>query len=515
MASQSFRAIIRKRDPGAPGTFKVDNGPLWGGEEGRFGLSPEGLTQEDYDRLFAGQDCLIEVCEVRGRARGSRSWQREHTLAVFQARVIRKGSKEFYFSDIRRTDLPSDRPYANHLPAKKDLTEKWAHYYRECWLAARPESGKWRSVDVAFFRHLPGWMPNWKPPHFILDFLVDRHLFDKPTTIVVPENTRREAMGRGRRVRRFYSVGFTVQVPGGTTFLSAVTSLDCHNLLSHNCRVATEGIYLAHREMRRQRSARSLPPVGTHWGSEHYRVLGSAEQLKLVRTDARQYQLAQISCVTYPLQVGWLGFAHTFAVPRPRSPGKCLPLERQEWLPSLRLMWKSKTGTLGPILQELIDQGWLAIYFNPDTAQSAFLDVASRPYHTRVAEIVATSGRYVGSGSSLRVHDTVTDYFLRNRRSAETPADKRKLRKLNHVSFGFLVTGAGHIRRVKGQDRLINDTSHCGLLVKGRVYEVHWDRSAADDVLFDNKPLADLTASPPKLWGWGSGLVVVPRGEWP
>jgi hypothetical protein len=533
MTKMSFSFVVRKKD--TAGSYRINSGPLWGGDAGRLGIRVEGFrNRKEFQTHYQGKACKIEVCEVHGRARRTSTkarnrasvvsdymWSKEGTLATFEVKIYEKAAGEYYFmrgeSDLKRKDVPADK-YANWLPSPSELTEKWKHYYQEVWIRpssvkpgqpwyAKPERGRWQSVEINFHKYKrdfhvygagKGWMPNWKPPHFYLDFNVDKDSFERRTTVIIPEKMKRESRGRRGIKHHFYSIGFILEAPHGEKYYSKIVYLDCHNLLSHNCRVATEGFYNAHRERIEQRTVGATPGPGTHYGSEYFRgTLRPSQHQQYLKVTAKQHLLQYFGCMHYPLEVGRLGFARTFATPKPRRVGD-RPRFDPVWAGCFRAMIRAKKkekkgSTLIPVAKELIKAGWLGIYYNPDEKNSLSTALVDINYHKKTAR-TARRGSYKG----IRVHDLVTNYCMRNTGREETAADKNKLDKLKKVNFGILITGD-------------HDSGHCALFIKGNVYEVHWSRNEKDKEVFGARPLFQ---TPSNRWPWGSGIIVVPRGEW-
>jgi hypothetical protein len=506
----SFSFVVRKRN--AAGAFQINTGPLWGGADGRVGLRVE-RVENLYE--FTKAPCEVAIYEVDGRGR---SWNRETEIARFGVKIRRAGTK-FHFTVNSRKDTPT---YENRLPAP---TEDWEHWYQEPWKVKRIFRGPWLVTPVSFTtRYHNGWKPDWQPPHFFLDFNTAGNSFDKLTTVVIPRSCTQETVKRRRGVTdHFYTIGFKVFVGSQLKFRSTVLLVDCHNILAHNLQLAARGMLMAHDELIYSNAGLTIvtpghrPPdatllygsgfrplpdkTGTHYGSywvrdgfvNHFgKKKYGKPQSDFVYRHAESKKLQYLSCMEYPLQVGQIAFAKTFGAPAHKRGGR----------PN-NAMWRSYRAGLPKtdasfvtIVKRLVDAGWISVYFNPDTKHPHSTDRRDQVFHKRTAKQARRKRLYQG----VRVHDRMIDFDINTSHPRTLqPAHRARLteqqRQIKKVEFGFIITAdARH--------------GHCAMLIKGKVYEVHYDRGPDDCSVFDaSRDFED--------WAWGSGLFVVPRGQWP
>jgi len=531
----SFRGIVRKKIKNA---YKENSGPLWGGDLGRYGIRVEIVRPDEYKRVYSKKECTITIYEVGQNPRGKKKWNESKNstvLAKFTAKIRKEKGSLYYF------DLSSINGKPVHKLSKS--REYWKHWYRKWWVHKKGKipnarKGKWAVENVKFLippdtpRSLgtrppspypwwpnwkPDWRPEWIPPYFTLDFCVGKNVFEKEIAIVIPKGVKREVTSELKNKRsvynHFYSIAFTVEAPGGLKFKSGVTSLDCHNILAHNCAAATMGHFYAHRDRIEQTKAKRnigeiTPIAGTHFGSVYWSdVAGDNIKTKQLAQRALACHIQRFGCVDYPLEVGRIAFAKTFGA----STGRPLTARWTDiepmWGECLEAFYDNPRRTLSPIVRRLIRSGWISIYFNPDVEKSDFLPWPDyRNFHIKMWEKHAQFNRYI-MRKSIIIHEKVINYFLKGRRGLEKSEDKAKVNKLNKVKFGFIVTGSG--KRYP-----IMKTAHCALFSEGRVYEIHWDKSESDPKLFDNQRFFKNSVGTPKIWKQGSGLIVVPRGQW-
>jgi hypothetical protein len=310
--------------------------------------------------------------------------------------------------------------------------------------------------------------------------------------------------------------------------------LDFHNILSHNLRVAAEGLLMAHYEKLRQNTGASpvapLYPVdpfdtkvGTHYGPDWVEEdLNGTDQWKFcTRTRIRRrtrtgirtirppafsfmHKLQMISCFGYPVEVGRLAFLKTFGSNiRPKKDNK---LTNEIWNKYYKKVHLGKKATFTPIASELIKAGWSSVFFcrdkvnpvyNPDTDTPTPRNRADRKHHLERAQ-EAKKGIYTFSPYKLPVYDLMVDYNLKKSRPLSTEQNaklKKQLDRIKQLEFAFLITAD-------------SKSAHCAMVIKDFVYEVHWWAAPSDYRVFDKSVKL-------KDWIWGSGLLIIPPGQWP
>jgi hypothetical protein len=494
MDKASFSFVVRKRD--SAGAYRVNSGPLWGGVDGRVGLRVERIENL---HEFTKAPCEVVVYEVDGKGR---RWSRKTEVARFDVKIRRQGTK-FHFTVNGRKDT---RTYRNDLPSPG----LWEHWYQQPWKLERrkPYQGPWAKREVTFTTtSWPGWRPAWQPAHFFLDFNTAGNTFDRETRIVIPSTSRQEGTGRrgpgGRKVTDFfYTIGFEVLVGGEKKYRSLALPLDCHNLLAHNLGVAASGMLMAHREVLFKDVSHAPPSglipqrAGTHFGTDWLKSLPGGVQHTVAYTFAEAKKLQFTSCMQYPLDVGEIGFAKTFGAPRAgRRPRSAI------WS-ALR---RGQPSTFIPIAKRLVERGWVSVYFNPDTVNPHSADEITKKYHLDTARLAMREpGTYLG----IPVHDRFVDYKLSTPRSIAASRRNRLAEQrayLARLTFAFIVTSGAQTK--PGTLNTPEHLGHCAMLVGKQVHEVHYDRSPAEADLFDD-------GSELEEWNWGSGLLVIPRGQW-
>jgi hypothetical protein len=125
------------------------------------------------------------------------------------------------------------------------------------------------------------------------------------------------------------------------------------------------------------------------------------------------------------------------------------------------------------------------VHWSPDPTSTQWVDAATRAKHPRYARTIPISQ------TVLNFHpETPRGDQSATPDPSSTVMDTSTLDQLRTIPFGVLS---------------VRDAYHMGVLVRGIVYEVHWDETSNKLELFTSKPLAD--------WGWPNGVVVVPPEE--
>jgi len=199
--------------------------------------------------------------------------------------------------------------------------------------------------------------------------------------------------------------------------------------------------------------------------------------------------------------VGEIGFARTFGARRAGAGAR----------PSNRLWRRLRRGrpdskaVFSTIARRLVERGWVSVYFNPDTLRPDTDDPITRRFHLRTARLAMKEpGTYQG----IPVHDRFVDYRLSQARAL--PADRwRRLAEqrlaLSRLTFAFIVTAGAQTDPDPPHDP--EHFGHCATLVGRKVLEAHYKRGPGDTKLFDDNHELE-------GWSWGSGLLVIPRGQW-
>lgn len=142
------------------------------------------------------------------------------------------------------------------------------------------------------------------------------------------------------------------------------------------------------------------------------------------------------------------------------------------------------TGFKGiELMKALQKSGWSGHYWNPDVKNPS----DSSDEHPWSYHLAKKNGSYYGL--PVDMERAIIDYRLTDGEGTTvTPG----LEALRDVPFAVLAARGGR---------------HMGVVVYGKVYDVHWsERPTSKDVITD-EPLED--------WAWLSGAVVIPPGTWP
>ncbi len=179
---------------------------------------------------------------------------------------------------------------------------------------------------------------------------------------------------------------------------------------------------------------------------------------------------------------------------------------------ALKLNKKGETGMNGIPIQRALQSelGWKGIFFAPDptyksykkkkrdSAGDVMTDSAGDPIWIEDDEH-GYSWRQVKKKKKyydVKVDHSVVDYAPEAGGSGDAPdvstttKDTSQLDKLKKIPFAVL-TARG--------------AKHMALLVRGVVFEVHWDETASSMNLYQQTPLED--------WWWDSGVIVAPSED--
>lgn len=192
-------------------------------------------------------------------------------------------------------------------------------------------------------------------------------------------------------------------------------------------------------------------------------------------------------------------------------------------------------GMIGAELAKvLVETGWLALYYNPDTNIPADKPAYIPPppkddfpgygykwwkdvyFHWEEHSASHIAAKYQRTYYGIPISDFIVDYrptlelelaeekettnergekyFIKKTVPVDPPTPKRgdKIKKLEKVPFGFILAGGGR---------------HTALISYGKVYEVHRDYSPTKKDLIEIKDFET-------EWQWLSGVIIVPPGAW-
>lgn len=187
---------------------------------------------------------------------------------------------------------------------------------------------------------------------------------------------------------------------------------------------------------------------------------------------------------------------------------------------------QAKHGGFGLIKYLVKSQKWVAIYWNPDVLRPP--DVKNAAQHP-ASYIIAVKGEMKSASRSntyrfkknvyvarldkrdevVDIVDMVVQYKQATGNFTAYPSLFRlnavpvphvstdKLKILKKVKFGVVTARAGF---------------HNALLVNGKVWEAHWGARSGTNGLYTSCAFEDWRNG---SQSWGSGLLVVPQGEWP
>jgi len=367
-------------------------------------------------------------------------------IAIFEAKVAEDKSVKpykYYFTYVKRIDT-----LLKSIPSPETRTE----------------------TDKAGTKWTFGFKPKWSLPHFKLMFELSLGTSSEHTIILKESEIDLE--------QYVFEIGFKIYLES-TLRHQYITersycTLDARTLLAENCKISTELLMMDHSDMIHQRG------IGTQYGSE-YKPTSANEQTAF--TDAKStYNLKIGSCIDYVLSACEMG--HTKS------------LLHKDWDFIKSHIVKGRGMSLGEGLEKA---GWTGIYFNPDVKNPRDKNYDRHNYTYNPVAIKwrryqASSDRlYKFSIKELVInYAPTTTYEDGTIESNVTPKETIQLDKLKRVPFGVVNVNGG---------------MHTALFSNGYIYEIHWDKSYKDLLLYEKTLLEE--------WGWLSGAIQIPQGTWP
>jgi hypothetical protein len=146
----------------------------------------------------------------------------------------------------------------------------------------------------------------------------------------------------------------------------------------------------------------------------------------------------------------------------------------------------TQTGMNGIPIQQALESelGWKGVFWAPDPTFKYKKGNGSDDTEHGYAYHTAKQGKYY----KVTVDQTVVNFAPEV--GSTTAKDTTGLEKLKKIPFGVLTARGAR---------------HMALIVKGIVYEVHWNETSAKATLYGATPLED--------WGWDSGAIVAPADD--
>jgi hypothetical protein len=432
----------------------------------------EGLSDPD---VVLNKKCKVKLFEMDTISGKGEKPGPKDLLAEFETMIIAGTKKNVYYFDqagTKRTDQ-----FPNALP--------------------EPE---YRSDDAGNLLPEP---LKFKPAYFNFAFDFGKiHPTDFYCVIIQGNSNELEYYG--------YEISFSLEIDGKEAFNSYKMQaiVDCNDILAENCVNAAKFFKGNHDGMVATRS------VGTHYGNKYRYVLPNedtylrecqrelhltAEQVESLRgnvhvwdegikkkfdADNKRYKLKQTSCIDYVMDC--FKIAHTKA--------------------GIEADWKNiESKVIDKIGQslalELVKYGWIALYYNPDV---------KNPYDKQMVHLdsfnQALTKKNYGSNIVVPVFDLVVNYSPQAKDKDEvefknpTIKETDQLLRLLEVPFAFLM----------GRESL-----HTALLIKGTVYEVHWNIGPYSEVISNSSRFVFDSHNKETTWQWLSGLCIMPRVFWP
>ncbi len=308
------------------------------------------------------------------------------------------------------------------------------------------------------------YKPHWKPAHFIFGFSEGEESPNQEFDILIYPNAEEDDFkDRGERENYVYEIGIIVKINGAELFNDtkkrAVMTVDCNNLLAENCATATK-LYL-----NKHNDALSKRMIGIGWGVEHLYPPSN--------DTIRQFDLLPWGCLNYAYRAIRLGHQKTNAF--------------KEWS-SINKIYVDNDSIGNSLAKGLEKLGWTGLFYNRDIT-----DNDRGGYYITQWNYVQNTAKYPSRSAKLKlkISDLIINYQTAN-------PDLSQTTKLKRVPFG-----------------LVNAYSHNGLIIDGKIYEVHWkaghfntDNNGDPLLLFDNGK--DFETD----WKWVAGMIHVPKGCW-
>lgn len=145
-----------------------------------------------------------------------------------------------------------------------------------------------------------------------------------------------------------------------------------------------------------------------------------------------------------------------------------------------------QTGMNGIPIQQALESefGWKGVFWAPDPNFKYKKKDGTDDTEHAYAYSTAKKGKYY----KVTIDQTVVNFAPEN--GSTTAKDTTGLEKLKKIPFGVLTARGAR---------------HMALIVRGVVYEVHWDQASKSAGLYGATPLEN--------WSWDSGAVVAPAAD--
>jgi hypothetical protein len=408
--------------------------------------------------------CTIKIYEVDTLNKHN---SKDDLLAEFLISI--KGQNDNYFFDpdtIERIDQ-----FEHELPE-----EEYHH----------ASNGEELSISLKF-----------DPPHFYLFFDTNETQPEEHLILIKSEENEIEYS--------IYEIGFTIEMNNKVLFDSRKIPayIDCNNLLAYNCCNAAKFIVNNHYAYREKhlcglyygskfmysfdneedyiRSISQINPdaikVKGNWDHEFKKIFDSHNQ---------RHHFKSTDCIKFVLEALQLGFEKTNM--------------KSEWN-KIEKQLLSMSGQ--QLAKALIDIGWIALFYAPDT--NNFYDYDKKKEHSTSCFDALKYKKYGNEYNKpiIPIYDCVVNYSPTMKYKDDFPVENPtqleldKINKVMKLPFAFLLAKYGR---------------HTALLIKGKVFEVHWTESCYTN-LFDTKRSFKYDFSP-GTWDWLSGLIVTPKIFW-
>jgi type VI secretion system secreted protein Hcp len=431
--------------------FAIDE-TIIGGENATLSI-----VSLQYNTKITSEKCVIEFfnCDT------------SELLAGFVSSIKRQDDS-FYFDtrDIKRTD-----PFYRELPEPETQDSNGSIYL----------------VSL-----------KTTPPFFYLSFDTDR---DNSEKYLIRLNDNNESP--------IYRLRYSIKVNDIEIYNSDKLTIvvNCFNIIGKNCSAVVDFIAQNHIQNRNKRLC------GTHYGALYpYRFNNEEEYIKAAQESGfstaaekfkgkwdqgvkntfeknkREYNLKMTDCINFVINVMELGFNKS--------------LLSNQWHKCRRHLI-SNTGQ--ELAAGLVDLGWVALYYTPDTVN--FKDMDVKKIHKRSYVEAIEHQQYGNSYNKpiVPIHDVVVNYrptikfFDQTDVAKPIVAETNKLERVMKLPFAFILGEYG---------------THTGLLLNGNVAAVHWTESCYSDLLFDTDLTQFSSSIKQRTWMWLSGIIVTPRFFW-
>jgi len=309
--------------------------------------------------------------------------------------------------------------------------------------------------------------PEWKPPHFYLT--IDSGEGSQEHLIVMNKV--------GRDIEEyFYEIGVKVLKNNVVIFDSTSRrshlTIDCVNLLEHNCITAARELNYTHEGLI------ALRGHGVGWGKNGP---------KPTQNEIENFKLKRIGCLGYCYDIIEKGHDKSYAT--------------KDWdTINTYYIKKDKRGMrkIGNTFAKGLNQAnWDCIYFLPDekakydrTLYSPADCVRLEKLNSESYEVARNSGMYDAWGSSI----PVTTILKNTYKNSSDPLIKYLV---DRVRFGFIQTH-----------------NHSALLVDGCVFECHWDYGSTQKELLHSRYKSNNDDTFEEWRAQDSGIIMVPPRSW-